>query len=76
MYTIAILFPTSSPPLVLEENVAHLTERQGTFFMLILGEGREGCQLWCCHCDMLLLLLLCHCFNWLWTPTPLHIIHM
>lgn len=38
MYFIAIAFPTSSPPLVLEKNVEHLTERQGTFFMLILGE--------------------------------------
>lgn len=44
MYLIAIIFPTSSPPLILEKNVAHLTERQGTFFMLILGECVvDGC---------------------------------
>ena len=38
MYLIAIFFPAATPPLVLEKNVEHLTERQGTFFMLILGK--------------------------------------
>ena len=40
MYLIAIVFPNSSPPLVLQKNVQHLMERQGTFFMLILGKSR------------------------------------
>lgn len=39
MHIIAAIFPTNSPPLVLEKHIGHLVDRQGTFFMLILGEA-------------------------------------
>jgi hypothetical protein len=39
MHLIAAIFPTNSPPLILEKHIGHLVDRQGTFFMLILGEA-------------------------------------
>ena len=39
MHVIACATPASSPPLVLKKHIGHLISRQGTFFMLILGEA-------------------------------------
>jgi hypothetical protein len=39
MHVIAVIFPTDAPPLILEKHIGHLVDRQGTFFMLILGEA-------------------------------------
>jgi low temperature requirement protein LtrA len=39
MHVIACASPDTSPPLVLKKHIGHLVSRQGTFFMLILGEA-------------------------------------
>eukprot|EP00602_Paraphysomonas_sp_CaronLab_P002486 CAMPEP_0185037148 /NCGR_PEP_ID=MMETSP1103-20130426/31126_1 /TAXON_ID=36769 /ORGANISM="Paraphysomonas bandaiensis, Strain Caron Lab Isolate" /LENGTH=620 /DNA_ID=CAMNT_0027574981 /DNA_START=89 /DNA_END=1948 /DNA_ORIENTATION=- len=39
MHFLAVLRPDDSPPLIIEKHVGHLVSRQGTFFMLILGEA-------------------------------------